>query len=256
MNAFSLIIALFTAHLIGDFLLQTESDVRSKLKPVVLFKHIFIITALSYLLCGLWDNWFIPAGIFLSHLLIDYSKEKYFIKKEFSHIKRFAVFLTDQVLHIIVIVLITHYTLDYFFAPGQQLSWVDKFGMNYITFLILLGGTILITRTGGISIDILIQPYLLQLQGGGSKPETYRGFINGGKIIGYLERLIIFAFILTDNLAGIGFLIAAKSIFRFGEISRPENRMETEYIIIGTLYSFTWAIMAGHLTRFVIGLNM
>jgi predicted neutral ceramidase superfamily lipid hydrolase len=255
MNTFSLFIALFTAHLAGDFLLQTESDVRNKLKPVIFFKHIFILTALSYFLCGLWDNWFIPAGIFLSHMLIDYTKEKFFVKKESSHRKRFAIFLSDQSLHVLSILLIAHYTVLYFISPGQQLNRIDQLlGMSYITILIILGGTILITRTGGIIIDILIQPYLTQMQKPGSGPGLYRGFENGGRLIGYLERIIIFVFILTNNLAGIGFLIAAKSIFRFGEISRPENRMETEYIIIGTFYSFSWAILTGHLIKFVVDL--
>lgn len=256
MDIIPLFTALFAAHLLGDFVLQTRSDVQNKLMPGVFFKHIFILTALSYLLCGLWDNWFIPAGILLSHLMLDYTKEKFFVKKEFSHRKRFAVFLTDQSLHILSVVLIAHYTLVYFTAPGQQIYWIDKFDMSYITILIILSGTVLITRTGGIIIDIFAEPYLQQMQSTGSEPKLYRGFKNGGRIIGYLERLIIFIFILTGNLAGIGFLIAAKSIFRFGEISRPENRMETEYIIIGTLYSFSWAILIGHLTKFVIGLDI
>ena len=59
----------------------------------------------------------------------------------------------------------------------------------------------------------------------------------GGKIIGYLERSLIFLFILVDYPAGIGFLIAAKSIFRFGELTSPDRRKQAEYIIIGTLLS-------------------
>lgn len=65
-----------------------------------------------------------------------------------------------------------------------------------------------------------------------------RGFADGGKIIGRLERLLIYLFVLSDALGAVGFLIAAKSIFRFGELSNQSNRLEAEYITIGTLMSF------------------
>ncbi len=81
-----------------------------------------------------------------------------------------------------------------------------------------------------------------------SKAETqpepnHYGFTNGGLVIGYLERLLIFVFVLTNQFAGIGFLVAAKSIFRFGEFKESANRMEAEYIIIGTFSSFLYAIL-------------
>jgi len=65
-----------------------------------------------------------------------------------------------------------------------------------------------------------------------------RGFDDGGKVIGQLERLLIYLFVLSDALGAVGFLIAAKSIFRFGELSDANNRLEAEYITIGTLTSF------------------
>ncbi len=42
-----------------------------------------------------------------------------------------------------------------------------------------------------------------------------------------------------------GFLIAAKSIFRFGDLSKAKDRKLTEYILIGTLLSFGIAIACG-----------
>jgi hypothetical protein len=43
----------------------------------------------------------------------------------------------------------------------------------------------------------------------------------------------------------IGFLLAAKSVFRFGDLTRAKNRKLTEYILIGTLLSFLIAIATG-----------
>lgn len=79
------------------------------------------------------------------------------------------------------------------------------------------------------------------------------GLEDGGRVIGYLERLLIFIFLLANQFAAIGFLVAAKSIFRFGEFKDSENRMQAEYIIIGTFSSFIYAILVGMAVRWLIG---
>jgi len=68
---------------------------------------------------------------------------------------------------------------------------------------------------------------------------------NAGQFIGILERLFVFAFILLNQWSAIGLLIAAKSVFRFGDLSRAKDRKLTEYILIGTLLSFGLAIATG-----------
>ncbi len=51
---------------------------------------------------------------------------------------------------------------------------------------------------------------------------------------------LIYLMILANQPLGVGFLIAAKSILRFGTASRDQRT--AEYVIIGTLASFGWAI--------------
>lgn len=82
--------------------------------------------------------------------------------------------------------------------------------------------------------------------------ETERGFPDGGKQIGQLERFLIFLFIISGNAAGVGFLVAAKSVFRFGELTSNQNRMEAEYITIGTMMSFSWGLAVSLLARLII----
>jgi len=62
-------------------------------------------------------------------------------------------------------------------------------------------------------------------------------------------------FVLSHNPAGVGFLFAAKSIFRFGELKDPAHRMEAEYIIIGTLMSFGYGVLLAYLTRAMLALT-
>lgn len=78
---------------------------------------------------------------------------------------------------------------------------------------------------------------------------TLKGLPNAGKWIGFLERILILTFIFTDNIEGIGFLLAAKSIFRFGELNRSKDLKVTEYVLIGTFLSFTVAILTGYLAE-------
>jgi hypothetical protein len=71
------------------------------------------------------------------------------------------------------------------------------------------------------------------------------GLKQGGATIGNLERTLIFLLILIGQPGAIGFLVAAKSILRFEEAKKQEL---AEYVLIGTLLSFTLAIALTYLT--------
>jgi len=60
-----------------------------------------------------------------------------------------------------------------------------------------------------------------------------------------LERLLVFVLIILEQWSAIGFLITAKSVLRFSDISKAKDRKLTEYILIGTLLSFGLAILVG-----------
>ena len=68
---------------------------------------------------------------------------------------------------------------------------------------------------------------------------------NAGQWIGYIERILILTFVLIGSIEGVGFLLAAKSVFRFGELNKAREIRTTEYVLIGTLASFTIAILTG-----------
>ena len=69
------------------------------------------------------------------------------------------------------------------------------------------------------------------------------------KYIGILERVLIFVFILTNHFEAVGFLLAAKSIFRFGDLKEAQDLKLTEYVLIGTLLSFGIAIVTAMLAQ-------
>ncbi len=81
------------------------------------------------------------------------------------------------------------------------------------------------------------------------KPEP----LKGGRFLGPMERLIVAASIVSGDLAGAGFVIAAKGLLRFPEISRKHNGAKidwlTEYFLVGT---FTSVIIAAALALLLL----
>jgi hypothetical protein len=82
--------------------------------------------------------------------------------------------------------------------------------------------------------------------------EAGEGLKKAGLWIGCLERFLVVTFVLLNHYEAIGFLVAAKSIFRFGEIRDSSHRKEAEYILIGTMLSFAIAIVIGIALRWVL----
>ena len=97
---------------------------------------------------------------------------------------------------------------------------------NYLLIIALVG----ITFFSSVVIKKIMEIF--------NYPLPNDGIEDAGKYIGMLERLFIFTFIITDFWEGIGFLLAAKSIFRFGDLKEHKEIKLTEYILIGTLISF------------------
>ena len=248
-----LALALVTAHLLADFVLQSDKDVQNKKKPVVLGKHALIVAALSYLLAGNWQAWHVPALIGLTHFLID--RVKAGLKQN-----GLGVFLLDQAAHLLVIAAVVWLSSTQFPVTSE---WVKLWDAAFTRALVVVSGLILTTHVGGVVVGIAVRPYLGDL----TKPpgqenksiiapsnEAQRGLMKGGRLIGQLERGLIFFLVMIGKPEAVAFLIAAKSIFRFGELKDRENRAEAEYITIGTLMSFTWGLVAAWATWRVFGL--
>lgn len=77
------------------------------------------------------------------------------------------------------------------------------------------------------------------------------GLPQAGRWIGYLERLIILTLVLHGAYSAIGFLVAAKSLLRFGQLRFDQNKLQTEYILVGTLLSFAAALLLGEAVHLV-----
>lgn len=68
------------------------------------------------------------------------------------------------------------------------------------------------------------------------------GEFNRGRVIGLLERALLYGFILQGQYGAIGFILAAKAFTRFKAL---DDRSFAEYVLIGTLLSGGLALLFG-----------
>lgn len=230
------IFQILLAHLIGDFILQPTSWVvdkeKKKIKSEFLYFHFLIHTLLAMLLVFRLD--FIPYAILLGviHVLIDLLK----LYSQSTETKRLW-FLIDQFLHIVSIFFIV---MLYKNVLIENYSLVPQFWP-------IATAVIFLSVPASIMIKNLISIWTPNTN------DTKQDLENAGSYIGILERLFIFLFILIGQFSAIGFLLAAKSIFRFGDLTKSKDRKLTEYVLIGTLLSFGIAIVVGLITQYVLG---
>lgn len=228
-----LLVKLFLAHILGDFLLQPNSWVQDKEqrkhKSIYLYVHVLLHGLLSFILINNKD--FIGFAIILAitHGIIDYLK-LFFQKKKTKRIW----FMIDQAAHLLTIVIIYWlYTIPISATFDYKLFFDDSFWL-------LISGILFLTKPTSILIKTIISIWTPE-----SKNSNDHSLSNAGNYIGILERLFVFSFIITGHFEAIGFLLAAKSIFRFGDLKEAKDRKLTEYVLIGTLLSFGIALATG-----------
>lgn len=120
---YPLIIKVLIAHLLGDFVLQSDkmvNDIHSKkIKSKYLYGHFFIHYILLLLVTGFKKEFVIPA-LFLAlvHLIIDIMTKTYLAHK----ISSLLNLMIDQSLHFISIALFIYYYYPYSIAYSELFS--------------------------------------------------------------------------------------------------------------------------------------
>lgn len=234
----ALFVPLLAAHLLSDFALQTNGMVRTKNHPFTLLFHVLITGICAYLLLGDFSEWRIPLIILASHGLIDLLK----IRLTGRIIDDLPAFVIDQAAHLAVIFAIS--AIDWSRIGIFEPWWLDYNPASYLHFLIVVAGVIANTLAAGHFIAKAL-PQMLSTDS--SQLHRDNGLNGAGRYIGHLERLLLLIFVYSGQLSAAGLLIAAKSILRFQKAS--ESRRDTEYILVGTLLSFTVGITLAFATK-------
>ena len=233
----TLLLRLLSAHLLADFFLQSDKLCKAKNESgkkgvIAQLAHAFIHALSAYILLADWKNWIIPLVIFVSHLIIDVLKSR-------LHGKGTVAFLCDQSVHIFVIVLLWWWLYD---DSTQACGWLANVVSSKQLWAVILA-YLSITKPASVLISKFIRNWTPSnnMQG--------QGMPRAGEWIGYIERVLILTFVITGNIEAVGFLLAAKSVFRFGDLNKAKEIKITEYVLLGTLASFTIALIFAFLLK-------
>ena len=235
----NLLLKLFIAHLVGDFLLQPAAWVKNKEERKLAAWQLYVHSLLHGLLVLLfvWDlqDWKYALLISISHFVIDSLK----LTLQNDRNRRFLFFI-DQLAHFVLIYLI------WLRLEGRSFP---AFIFQNKGFLLLVTGIIFLTSPVSFGVKIFISKWTPEPEG-----QDTASLQSAGKYIGFFERLLVFIFIVINQWAAVGFLLAAKSIFRFGDLKEAKDRKLTEYVLIGTLLSFGAAVFMGLLFTYSLRL--
>lgn len=222
-------VPLLIAHILGDFYLQNDRQCNNKAKrkfrSPYLYAHSLTIGLLSWLMVPSPDFWWCASIIAFSHCAIDL--EKAYMKKGLS------TFICDQLAHIAVLFVISCYwTINFHGVSSVPFEFPRIFGVD---FLCLVLAVLLCLKPSNILIKFILERYDI------GNSDSCSEIKNAGALIGDLERLLTFVFVIFGQFEAVGFVVAAKSLLRF----KDTDTAKTEYVLAGTFLSFGIAVIIG-----------
>lgn len=213
-----------------------------------------IIIESAALLAFAWNYWLVAV---LAVLLI-LNMVSLLLENRLKDIK--LIRLVFLLLYFIVLGLLISPNTNVRFNP-DLLSSILNFESTFVllTFLIdldwnhfwfVLTGLLLVLNETNVFIRYLMESLRLAPLRKASRKSEEIDMVeyNRGRVIGILERVLIYYFVLNGHLSAVGFVLAAKGVTRFKEL---DDREFAEYFLIGTLLS---SIISGAVALLVRGL--
>lgn len=221
-----LTLLLFIAHLLSDFIFQSQDMVDKKSEKAITWHHIYhatIVGVLSFILSLDLNFWKAAIILMFLHLIVDIAKSALQLKYPSKNF-----FFIDQGVHLILIFVVT-----YAYFHWGHIEFLINLNLKTIA---TIAGFVFITKPTNIVIGNLLNVFEIQISDSTNDDD---GLPNAGKLIGIVERFLVLALILVGEFAAVGLILAAKSILRFNDTQK------SEYVLIGTLLSFGFAAVAG-----------
>jgi hypothetical protein len=238
MRTEQLIVLQIIAHFLTDYTFQPAAKAHDKntlgFRSSYLKWHILLAFFLSWIVS--FEFLFVIASlvIALAHWVID--GIKVFVSR--SRVARYAYFI-DQALHLAVIFAVVPAYVSLF---GDHSFTPDALGIRIPA---IVAGFLFCAKASNVLIKEILAFFEIKVRKTGQE-ET--DLPNAGKLIGVVERWLIIVFIWIGHFEAIGFLLAAKSIMRF----KTDESLKTEYLLTGTLLSFSIAIGAGLILQWLV----
>jgi hypothetical protein len=115
---------------------------------------------------------------------------------------------------------------------------------------VVAAGALTALFIAGAMLGALLRPLAERITDTGVEPQ---GFARAGLYIGWLERGLVFTFLVAGQPEAAALALTAKSVARFPAFSTGSEAL-AEYVLIGTLASFGLATLTAIATRALLGL--
>ena len=235
MMEIKLILLQVIAHLLADFVFQPQrwSDKKEgKVFTSIHIYHVFIVGILSYVLSFDFGFWKAALILTVVHVLIDMLKSRLVLNSKSKN-----YFFFDQFIHLISIVAVV---LAY--AYYGDINFIFPVELKPVA---VIAGFIFCAKPSNIVIKYMFKTFSIETpQENPDNPKDI-SLPNAGKLIGITERFLALALIIMGQYGAVGLIIAAKSILRFN------GTQKSEYVLVGTLLSFSLAAFSGILISLI-----
>lgn len=202
--------ALFLAHVLADYVLQTTWMVVNKRSVAAMAAHIGLVLGTMCLTTLSFHPWFI--GLAVAHLWID-------IVKTYAMPEGLFAYVADQLLHVASIAGVA------LLAPGiwpeSPLSEVE----NLPLYFMIVAGVLFAARGGQYAVATI-----LSRQGLGE---------SRGVLVGWLERAALCVVLIGGWPAFAGAVVAAKAIYMGARMPGRDTTARNR-LILGTGISLAW----------------
>lgn len=109
-------------------------------------------------------------------------------------------------------------------------------GVPFVRFALACGCLVFLVGTSNIVVRMVLSSTDIGVM---ATEQT----LKGGRVLGPIERIVIFAMALSGQYAALTAVVAAKGILRFPEISRDVAGRKAEYVLVGSFVSWALALL-------------
>lgn len=240
MMLYQLILLQVLAHLLADFIFQSQGWSERKNRKPFTRHHVYHVLVVFILSCLLsLDDHFLGAAFILTviHFFTDVLKSYLVLQAKKKGTNK-SYFFTDQFIHLFFLIII----------PVAYQHW---YGIHFVTdiplkSIAIVTAFVFCSKPANIYVKNILTVFAIAVPTEEHptvvRPEvqnTEKSLPNAGKLIGIMERFLTLSLILVGQYGAVGLIVAAKSILRF------KDTQMNEYILVGTLVSFGLAVLPG-----------
>ena len=229
-----ILIQLF-GHMLGDFYMQCERMCSSKrnegFKSVWLYVHILLVFLAAWGVTWTASFWWAALLIAILHGVVDG------VKSSLTRFEKLVdwLFWLDQLVHVLVISGVVW--LYYICCGWNEWLWLTPYRIAMIL------GFIFCLWPANFFIGEFLKIIKVEKKDANGKVNDVKSTLDASRVIGSIERMLVFLLVWLGQYSAIGFLIAAKSVMRFPEKGKGDEGNNAEYYLVGSLLSFGLAIM-------------